>query len=293
MKAASFAFLFVLPITLLAGEVNRGDSIETVRSALGAPKGELHLNGRDLLYYDQGEVELSSGLVTRAGLRSEKDQVTFEARRSAQADRARQHREILIAEGDALKARMLADPAFQAAPLSYQVAFWRNFSRKYSMVSCSEQLGIAQARLAEQTQASQQAEDAQRIAEIEAQEKAARRDDLDRIFYPISIYQPAGYSGGYFAYERRQRRLDRQYNERVRAGSSFGQSDVFHRDSGARRDGTRRNDRFQCFSGTSQGSASIGFVDQNQASSHTAEAFAGKNWMGWPSPTDPARLGSF
>ncbi len=173
MKAISFALLFALPLILNAADVKRGDTRSEVCANLGIPRGHLEVGGRELLYFDRGEVELRSGVVIRAALRSQEDQVVFDARRSAETIRVREEQEIrqagLIVEGEALKARKLTDSAFQASPVAYQVAFWEDFSRRYSKVSSTEELSIARARLAEQvTKAQLQAEQAQRIAELEA-----------------------------------------------------------------------------------------------------------------------------
>ncbi len=257
MKTLNVALLFVLPLTVFAGEVKLGDSLESVRSTLGTPRGQSHLSGRDVLYFDRGEIELSAGLVTRVALRSEKDQAVFENKQVANADRVRQEQETkhaqAITEGTAVKARMLADPAFQATPLSYQVAFWKNFSRKYSTVSCAEELSIAQARLNEQIEVAQkQAAQAQRIAELEAQARAdAARDSL-RYAYNRS-YENSGYFPSFIpsSYDPNSRYARRAYNDFTPCQPSAPAPRVHS-------------------------------LPEPQPSSQTAEAFSGKNWLVWP-----------
>lgn len=212
MKALSAAFVFLLPLTLLAGEVTPGDSLDTVRNTLGAPRGELHLGGRDVLYYDRGEVELRSGLVTRVALRSEEAQAKIEAKRVADDLRIREmlatRQAQLIIEGEALKARQLADPSFLSAPLSYQVAFWRNFSARYTGVSCVEQLNLAQAKYYEQEASERRAaERAQYYAELEAK---AREERERTTYYPV---------------------YDTGYNYHTRYTRSYRRSHYYDRDS--------------------------------------------------------------
>lgn len=194
MKIVSLVLLVFAPLVLPAGEVRPGDTLDEVRATLGTPRGQLLAGGRYLLYYERGEIELRAGVVTRVALLSVDDHAAREARRAAEAVRVREEQEIrrarLSAEGEALKARRLADPAFQAAPPNYQVAFWADFSRRYSDVPSEEQLTAARQRLAEQWDARRvQAEQADRLAELEARLIAAeaRADASDNRSY-VSFY---------------------------------------------------------------------------------------------------------
>jgi hypothetical protein len=198
MKVVSLALLLSAPFVLSAAEVQRGASLDEVRSALDAPQGQVRLGDRHLLYYARGEVELRGGAVTRVALLSPEEQSAREAQRAADAGRVREEQEIsrarLTAEGEALKARKLADPAFQSAPPAYQVAFWEDFSRRYADVPGAEQLMAARMRLAEQVEAGRiQVEQALRIADLEARLIAveSRADESRRGSYG-SIY------GGYY-----------------------------------------------------------------------------------------------
>ncbi len=174
MKTLRLTFLFILPVALLAGAVKRGDRIESVRSALGTPKGQMQAGEREVFIFDRGTVELTSGLVTRVALRSESEQVAYEAAAAHAREVQSQSRTQQIAEGEALKARMLADHSFQTSPLSYQINFWQNFSTRYAAVPCTLELTIVRAKLNEQAETSRvQEEQAQRIAELAARAREA------------------------------------------------------------------------------------------------------------------------
>ncbi len=173
MKAVSVALLLSLSLAGAAAEVRPGDTLNDVRATLGAPKGQVQVGGRHLLYYDRGEIELQAGAVTRVALRSVEEQAALDAQRAAEAGRFQEEQEIhrarLSVEGEELKARKLADPFFRTAPVGYQVAFWENFSRHYPGVPSDEQLTIARLRLAEQLEQRRiQTEQAERLAELEA-----------------------------------------------------------------------------------------------------------------------------
>ncbi len=178
MKTVPCVLLLTLPLVLSAAEVRPGDSLQLVRATLGTPRGQLLVDGRQLLYYERGEIELRTGAVTRVALLSVEDHTAREARRAAAAGRIREEQEILRArlntEGEALKARKLADASFLAAPLAYQVAFWEDFSRRYPDVTSAEQLTIARLRLAEQLEEKRARElREERLADLEARLAAA------------------------------------------------------------------------------------------------------------------------
>ena len=143
MKTTPWLLLVVIPLTLFSREVKPGDGIDQVRNTLGAPRGQLHLGNRELWSFARGEVELTSGVVTRVALRSEAAQAAFETKRTAEVSQVREEQEIrrgqLTAEGEALKASKLADVSFQSASPRLQAEFWQNFAIKYPRVSCTEQ----------------------------------------------------------------------------------------------------------------------------------------------------------
>ncbi len=199
MKAFLQAVLLAVPLALVAGEVRLGDNSDTVRSALGLPRGRTQVGAREIYYYDRGEVELNSGTVTRVALRSEQEQLALDAKREADAQRFREEQEMhfarMTADGEALKAHKLSDPVFLATPAAYQVAFWQNFSHQYAGVPCGEQLGAAQARLTDyQAQAQKIAELEARNAELEEQ----TRIQSDTYYFPPLSYSPYYYNGSHF-----------------------------------------------------------------------------------------------
>jgi len=202
MKSLPCVF-FVLSVASLsanASDVTPGDALSDVRRNLGAPRGAVHIGDREIFYYDRGEIEARAGVVTRTALRSEGEQAELDAKRSLEATRLREEREIrqaqLLAEGENLKARKLADPSFRTLPVSYQVAFWEDFSRRYPNVASAEPLTEARARLAGETEEKRkQLEQAQRIAELEARVAATERNaELDRVIDRERYGAVRGYS---------------------------------------------------------------------------------------------------
>jgi len=172
---------------LVAGEIGPGASLDEVRASLGTPKGQLHVNGRQVLYYERGAVELQAGRVTQVALRSPEEHAILVAKQERMRAERETQRARLLAEGTALRDRKLADAAFLAAPLAYQVSYWENFSRSYPGVSCIEPLAIARARLGEQMEEKRRRdEEADRLAMIQERRLAAA--EREEAFYPIRIY---------------------------------------------------------------------------------------------------------
>src|SRR5581483_820688 len=145
-------------------EIRPGDSLADVEAALGAPKYKEKLGNKLLLSYDRGKVELVDGRVTNVNLLSSEDFAVQQAQQAADAAQAAQRRAQRIAEGGALKAKKLADPAFTSAPPNYQVAFWQDFRRQYPEASCDHEYKLALAR--QQEQQAIQARD-EKIADLE------------------------------------------------------------------------------------------------------------------------------
>lgn len=163
----TFAFLLVLaaPALALSTEIKPGDSLNDVNSALGMPIGQAQVGGKLVLFYDRGQVQLVDGRVTDVNLLSPQDFAAHQAQQTAEAAQTAQIQAERAAEGEALKAKKLADPAFISAPPSYQVGFWQDFRRQYPEVSCDDEYKLALARLQEQ-QAAQDHD--QQIANLEA-----------------------------------------------------------------------------------------------------------------------------
>jgi hypothetical protein len=175
--------------SLAAAEVRRGALLEEVRDTLGSPRGQVQVAGRRVLYYDRGEIELQDGTVTQVALRSEAEQSVLMARQERQRGEWESRRLQLMAEGTALRDRKLADPTFLAAPLSYQIAFWEDFVRRYPEVSCVEPLTIARLRLNEQMEEKRKREaETSRLAEIEERLAAADRRPMIHPLFTSSPY---------------------------------------------------------------------------------------------------------
>jgi len=172
MKTVTLALVVTLAVNLSAAEIKPGDTFNEVKATMGPARGQLRLGDRLLLYYDRGEVELQAGVVSRVALMSLDDHAALETKRAAIATRIREEQAVrraqVSAEGEKLMARKLADATFLAAPLSYQVAFWEDFSRRYPEVPSAEPLTIARLRYAEQLESKRaQTEQEERLAELE------------------------------------------------------------------------------------------------------------------------------
>lgn len=197
MRLLPTAFLLVLLPLISAAEVQPGDTLAQVRAALGAPRGQAEAADRLVLYYERGEVELQAGVVTRVTLLSPAAHEAAVAQRAAEAQRVRDEQDLrradLRAEGEARKARQLADPVFRTATPEQQVAFWDDFSRRYPDVPASEELLHARLRLSEsRAQAQRQTETAEHLARLEARVKAAeaRAEEAERTRPYYSFHAP-------------------------------------------------------------------------------------------------------
>lgn len=184
MKVSALCYALALCTgSILAAEVQPGASREEVSATLGAPRGQLHLDGRQVLYYERGDVELQNGVVTRVNLRSPEDHAIWSVREERLRGEREARRDQMLAEGTALRDRKLADPILLAAPVAYQVAFWEDFARRYPEVSCVEPLTIARLRLSEQIEdRNEREEQSDRLAGIEERFAAADRRPT---FYPL------------------------------------------------------------------------------------------------------------
>ena len=170
MKAPLLCLGFALSAgsVLASAELQRGASREEVRATLGVPSGQLLLGGRQVLYFERGEVELQNGSVTRVNLRSLEEHAILTAREQRMREDRDTRRAQSVAEGTALRDRKLADPTFLSAPVSYQVIFWEDFARRYPAVSCAEPLMIVRLRFNEQQEERRRSDErADRLAERE------------------------------------------------------------------------------------------------------------------------------
>ena len=196
MNLKSSLLIWLLPVSLVAADVQTGDSWAAVEAALGAPNGQVSVGDRAILYFDRGQVELRDGRVSRIALISASEFEAQEARRTAAATRLREEAEIKrarsTAEGEALKEKKLADLAFRASPVALQVAFWEDFVRRYPEVPSSEELAAVRVRFsAEMEDRRARLEQEKRIAELEARvaEAEARADDAFDSSYRARTYR--------------------------------------------------------------------------------------------------------
>lgn len=178
MKGLLSSLVAVLALPLAAADVAPGDSLAEVRAALGSPRGHLQRGDWQRLVYERGEVELVGGVVSRVALRSVEAHRQYLVERQAAAEQARAEQEARFArrtaEGEALKARKLADPMFLAAPVAYQVAFWEDFALRYPEVPSAEELTIARLRLVEsEAIARHRREEERRLADLEERVRQA------------------------------------------------------------------------------------------------------------------------
>jgi hypothetical protein len=172
--------LFATPLLASAVKVHLGDSLATVHSVLGAPHGQAQVGDRLVLFYDRGQVQLVDDHVANSDFLSPEDFAKLQAQRASEAALAAQLRDQRITEGQALKAKKLANPAFASAPVSYQLEFWQDFHRQYPEVSCDDEYKLALARRQEQLdreEHEQKITDLEsRVADAEDQAAQAERD---------------------------------------------------------------------------------------------------------------------
>lgn len=188
MKASTLTLLLVATAApfAVAGAVSPGDSMAEVKAVLGTPKGQVMRDGRQILYFERGAVEMVSGRVMTVSLRTAEEQADLTTREERQRVEREVIRARLAAEGVALRDRKLADGTFQSAPLAYQVNFWENFALSYPGVSCAEPLMIARMRFNEQLEDKRRREaESDRRAQLEERLAAAERETT---FYPIQTY---------------------------------------------------------------------------------------------------------
>lgn len=183
---ARWIFLLVFSTGLLRADVAVGDTQEEVQAALGRPRGELNLSGRQILYFDRGRVELEGNRVTRVALVSHEVLAATQEREARRKEIREARRQQLIAEGTVLRDQKLADPTLRDAPVAYQVTYWESFAASYPDVSVVEPLTIARMRFNEQAQEKQR-------QEAESARQAALTEELaerSQTFYPLYVNTP-------------------------------------------------------------------------------------------------------
>jgi hypothetical protein len=178
MKTIACLLLLAAPVLAHAAEIRLGASLADVKSTLGPPDGQAQINNKLILFYDRGQVQLVDGRVVGSDFLSPEDFAALQAQRAAENARAVQLRAQRITEGNALKAKKLADPSFTSAPPAYQVAFWQDFRLRYPEVSCDDEYKLALARQQEQLATQKVADLESRVTD--AEDRAAHAENLAR-----------------------------------------------------------------------------------------------------------------
>ena len=120
--------------------VEIGDTRARVIEVLGKPQGAFRAGERELLQFRKGEVTLEHGKVTKVKVVSAAERKQLEERARVRAQAAAASRAEHLSAGRAEKAAKLEDEGFAALPIQEQVAYWRNFSKRYPQVSVQTEL---------------------------------------------------------------------------------------------------------------------------------------------------------
>ena len=134
-KILIFSVMIIAGIIYGAGfDINIGDSIEKVYAVMGEPDGYMLVGDRAVVSYLRGKIELVSNKVTRVELISAKKAEDLKRRRVAEKKRIYEY---LKQQGETIKQQKLENTEFLSLPLSEQIAFWKNFKKRYTMVNLS------------------------------------------------------------------------------------------------------------------------------------------------------------
>jgi hypothetical protein len=145
MKTLAFLLLLTAPVLAHAIEIHPGDSIADVQTALGSPSGQAQIDNTLTLYYDCGRVQVQfvDGKVTSSNLLSLENFAAPRAQPTIDDTQAARLRAERIAEGEALKAKTIADPNFTSTSAGAQLIFWQDFRVRYPDVSCDDEYKLA------------------------------------------------------------------------------------------------------------------------------------------------------
>ena len=173
-----------------------GDSADSVIRELGPPTGHIRTSQRELLSYPRGEVELISNRVSRFEIVSAEEAVTrIRAREEALENNRRwaaTQQAVLHEQGTLELARVRDDTAFAFRSAEDQVAYWKDFRRRFPTVDVRDdyaaslrllELDLREQRLAEERRI--QIQDLERrVAAAEARARDAEREaQRPRIVY--------------------------------------------------------------------------------------------------------------
>jgi hypothetical protein len=138
-----------------------GESLDEVRAALGEPRSQEQAGNKTVWYYGwrrmQIMVQFVDGKVVSPAWQPPNDDDSTSQPQTATGDANAstlnaQH----LAEGEALKAKTLADPGYAAMSPGDQLALWADFRTKYPEVSCDNEYNAALARWKSQSSRTQQ-----------------------------------------------------------------------------------------------------------------------------------------
>ncbi|HWA27317.1 MAG TPA: hypothetical protein VG734_16810 [Lacunisphaera sp.] len=197
MKTPALCLMIALAAgsPLAAGEIGPGATLAEVHATLGLPRGRAQAGGKDILYYERGEVVLQNGRVEHVALRTPEEHAVLVAREDRRRDEREARRAKSLAEGTALRDAKLADPEFKHAPAAYRVAYWEDFARRYPEVTCAEQLAIARIQLKEQVAQELARQEEERMRRTELEERLAATERRAAYARP---YYSAGYGRRYY-----------------------------------------------------------------------------------------------
>lgn len=193
----------VVAFPLAVAAVEIGDAYEDVIRQLGDPPGFIKTDTFALLYYERGTIRLEEDRVVNVELLSEEEaaeQRQIEREERARRQAAQQERQVQrLQEGRALRQQRHSDPDFLSASAEQQLAFWRQFRRRYPEVPVEEEYRAALERYEREQQVRRLEDQERRIRELEAQvrraeERAAARPSYDYYHRPIRyLHTPVVY----------------------------------------------------------------------------------------------------
>jgi len=144
----SIVFLLVVPSSKATDAdfgIARGNTISTVESILGPPKGRMILSdGSLVMIYRNGEVDFRKGRVVYYRLSTDKElqKKALERKKMLEIQRrnAQQAKLKKIKTGESEKAQKIEDKAFAQQDPQVQLDYWLGFQKQYPEISVSEQI---------------------------------------------------------------------------------------------------------------------------------------------------------
>jgi hypothetical protein len=145
MKTLAALLLFAAPLLAHATDIHPGDSFADVQATLGTPSGQAQLDQTITVFYDCGRVQVQfvDGKVINSNLLSPESFVVPTAQSKVDDVQTEQLRAQHIAEGEALKAKTIADHDFTSASAGTQLIFWADFRTRYPEVSSDDEYNLA------------------------------------------------------------------------------------------------------------------------------------------------------